>query len=103
MEPDIPWGFDYEWGLHFETGAGRSEFSLAVQLGSLLLAMESFGWLCVIDRDTCVPDEPTEFRTKEAVCQHIKRLISGEFSGYSSDLKRRGILSEDGNLSLSPR
>jgi hypothetical protein len=92
----VEWGFEYEWSLSLETSAGRSAVSLAVQLGGLLLAMETFDWFVVIDHDTCIKDEPTEFRSKGAVGQHIKLVIGQEFTGYRSDLKKRGILDEKG-------
>src|SRR5437762_770496 len=34
----VRWNFDYEWYISFETNAGRSPLSYAVQFGSLLLA-----------------------------------------------------------------
>ena len=91
----VEWGFEYEWSLSFETSAGRSAISLAVQLGSLHLALQTFDWFVVIDHDTHIKDEPTEFRSKETVAQHIKRVIEQEFTAYLSDLKKGGIL--DGN------
>jgi hypothetical protein len=92
----VEWGFEYEWCLSLETNTGRSAVSLAVQLGGLLLAMRTFDWFVVIDHDTCIKDEPTEFRSKEAVAQHINRVIEHEFTGYLCDLKKRGILDENG-------
>lgn len=102
MTADVLWGFDYEWGLHFETSAGRSMTGLVVQLGALLCAMQSFEWFIVIDHDTCIkdePNEPTEFRSKEAVAEHIKRMLEKEFK-CSADLIKRGILDQKGYLLL---
>jgi len=84
--------FDYEWALHFETTVARSVLGLAVQLGSLLLAMESFKWFLVIDRDSSLEHEPTEFRSKEAVYGHVRRLLEEDFPTSCVELKRRGIL-----------
>jgi hypothetical protein len=98
----VEWGFEYKWSLTLETNAGRSALSLAVQLGSLLLATDIFDWLVVIDRDTCIKDEPTEFRSKEVVREHLKRIIEWEFAGYIAYLKGRRILDDNGYL-LSPQ
>jgi hypothetical protein len=94
------WGFDFEWYLKFETSAGRSPLGLAVQLGSLLLAMRHFEWFVFVDEDTSIKEEPTEFRSKEAAIQHIKRVMAEEFSLDFEDLKRQKILNEEGYLLL---
>ncbi len=100
---EVPWNFDYEWYLSFETGAGRSALSLAVQLGAVLLAGQSFQFVLVADRDSCVENEPTEFRSREAVVEHIRRVLDGEFRESSVILQRKGIVSEDGYLLLPPQ
>ncbi len=63
MTPATLWGFEYAWSIHFESNAGRSALSLAIQLGGLLLAVQSFKFLCVIDQDGNIEGEPTEFRS----------------------------------------
>src|SRR6266566_1868561 len=72
----VRWNFDFEWYVSFETSAGRGAMSLAVQLGSLLLATQKFRWSVVVDRDSWIDEnEPIEFRSKEALVEHIRRVI----------------------------
>jgi hypothetical protein len=72
------WPFDYEWYLSLETSAGRTSFGIAVQLGAILLAMRKFDWTIFVDRDAWLGDnEPTEFRSKEAVVEHMKLVLAG--------------------------
>lgn len=97
------WHFDYEWGISFETGAGRSALSLAVQLGLLSLAAQRFQWFLVIDRDTYLGEyQQTEFRSSEELARHL-RLILGSFPDCCADLQKRGILDKQYSLLLPPR
>ena len=76
--PKNYWLFDYDWSLSLETSAGRTSLGLAVQLGAILLAMRKFEWTVFVDRDAWLGDtEPTEFRSKEAVVEHMKRVLNG--------------------------
>lgn len=100
MTPDVLWGFEFEWQLSFRTGNGRSSLSLAVQLGALLLATQSFRWFLVIDRDSCLKNEAIQFRSKEEVADHIQRVFAEAFPECGADLKGRGVLDEKGYLIL---
>lgn len=95
------WDFDYEWHLRLETGAGRSPVGLAVQFGAWILAMRSFRFNLALDRDSCLENEPTEFRSIEAAVEHTRHML-GENLERFADLKRRGIVTQDGYLSLPP-
>jgi hypothetical protein len=98
---DIPErSFDYEWYLSFETGAARTAFGLAVQLGSLLLATQRFRWSLIVDRDAYIDEnEPMEFQSKEALVGHIRRALA-RYREYRADLQQSGILDENGHLVL---
>jgi hypothetical protein len=98
----VKWNFDdYEWYLSFETSAGRSPRSLAVQLGSLLLAAQRFGWNAVVDRDSWLGEPgPVEFRSKEALVEHIRRVLKIEYAEYLGVLQQRGIINDNGDLIL---
>lgn len=100
MSPDIPWDFEFDWAVHLETSAGRSMLGFAVQFGALLLAMDHFNFLCVVDHDTSLKSEPAEFKTNQAVREHIKRVFEWFPREYLIDLKRRGIIDENGYLTL---
>lgn len=93
------WPFEFEWSLSFETSAGRSSLGLAVQFGAWLMAMHRFRYINALDHDTCLKDEPTEFRTTEALKLHILRLLTEEFH-VLEDLRRRRIVNSDGFLLL---
>jgi hypothetical protein len=96
------WPFEYEWYINFETGSGRSRLGLAVQLGTLVLAMRRLPWFLVEDRDCGFgEDEPTEFRSEEAILAHIRRVL-GEYPERLEWLRQRGILDEKGSL-VMPR
>lgn len=72
------WPFDYEWYLSLESSAGRTSLGIAVQLGAILLAMRKFDWIVFVDHDAWLGDnEPTEFRSRDAVVEHIKRVLVG--------------------------
>jgi hypothetical protein len=72
------WQFDYEWYLSLETSAGRTSLGTAVQLGAMLLAMRKFDWTVFVDHDAGLGDnEPTEFRSRDAVVEHMKRVLVG--------------------------
>jgi hypothetical protein len=75
---------------------------LSIQLGGLLLAMESFDSLCVVDEDSVLKDEPTEFRTKEAVINHIRRVLAEDFKCLGV-LQEKGIVDKEGNFVLPPK
>lgn len=97
------WPFEYEWYINFETGSGRSLLGLAVQLGALILAMRGFPWFLVEDRDSGFDeDEPTQFRSEQAVLAHISRVL-GEYPERIEWLRQRGLLDESGSLLLPHR
>ena len=76
--PKSYWPFDYEWCVNLETSAGRTSLGMAVQLGAILLAMRKFEWTVFVDRDAWLGEnEPTEFRSKEEVVEHMKRVLIG--------------------------
>ena len=78
------WPFDYEWYLSLETSAGRTSLGIAVQLGAILLAMRKFDWIVFVDRDAWLgDDEPTEFRSRDAVVEHMKRVLVGHHEAAS--------------------
>jgi hypothetical protein len=93
------WPFEYEWALSFESSAGRSALGFAVQLGAWLLAMHRFDCTHAFDHDTCLKNEPEEFRTTEALTQHIRRLMIEELQ-VVEELKERKIVNADGFLLL---
>lgn len=93
------WPFEYEWCLSLETSVGRSPVGLAVQFGTWLMAMHRFPFIHAFDHDTCLKDEPTEFRTTEALSQHIRRLLKEEFD-ILGDLQRVKAVNSDGFLVL---
>jgi hypothetical protein len=96
------WPFDYEWYTDFETGTGRTSMGLAVQLGALVLSMQRFPWFLVEDRDAYLGEnEPTEFRSEEAVLAHIGRVLA-EHPERREWFRQRGMLDEHGSL-LLPR
>ncbi len=94
------WGLEYERAIDFETGAGRTSLSLAVQLGALLMAMQHFKYLHVIDIDTAIDGEPMNFPSIETAVKHLRLILTKEFAGAFADLKDRGIADEQGNLIL---
>ena len=93
------WPFEYEWQLSLETSAGRSYLGLAVQFGAWLTAMNRFRSTHAFDHDTCLKNEPTEFRTTEALSHHVRRLLSEEFEALEC-LKQREVVNSDGFLLL---
>ncbi len=103
MTPATLWGFEYAWSIHFDSNAGRSALSLAIQLGGLLLAVQSFKFLCVIDQDGNIEGEPTEFRSGEAVREHVKVVLAKEFSGYVEALRQRGVINDEGYFVIPER
>ncbi|SRR6266478_5245227 len=98
----VKWNFDdYEWYLSLETSAGRSLLSLAVQLGSLLLATQKFRWTVVVDRDSWLGEPgPVEFRSKEALVEHIRRVLKIEYPECLAVLQERGVIDGNGDLVL---
>ena len=96
----VKWNFDdYEWYLSFETSAGRSVLSIAVQIGSLLLATRRFRWTVVVDRDSYLGESyPVEFRSKEALLDHIRRLLKVEYPEYLATLQQRGLFNGNGDF-----
>ena len=97
---DVPvWPFEYKWHLRLETSAGRTPLGLGVQLGAWLLAMNHFRFSLAFDHDSYLKDEPTEFRSIEAVLEHIRRAIHEE-SKCSAELVQLGILDDRGRLKI---
>ncbi len=90
----IIWGFDHQWYISFETSAGRTPVSYAVQFGALLLAARKFRWHVAVDRDTYIDaNEPQEFRTNESLIAHVRRVL-GRMQ-YCADLQQQGVLNEN--------
>jgi hypothetical protein len=71
-----------------------------VQLGIWLLAMRSFRFVIAVDRDSCMKNEPTEFRTLDAAREHVRRVLQERRSEWYAALNRPGIFDKEGNLIL---
>ena len=72
-----------------------------VQLGALLLAAERFPWFVVVDRDSYIGESyPVEFRSKEALVEHIRRMLEVEHPEYLLILQQRGIIDDNCQFAL---
>ena len=63
--------------------------------------MERFQFLAVIDHDTDLKNEPTEFRSKKAVVEHVRRILNEEFEpSIEPILREQGLIDKAGYLIL---
>jgi len=93
------WPFFYEWYLSIDTHLSCGAINLAVHLGGILLAAEMFEWFVVIDNDSCIKNEPTEFKNKEDLKVHVRRVLK-KYNEYRDQIEPLGLLDREGFLLL---